>query len=422
MHITILTVGSRGDVQPFIALALGLRARGHEVQIATHSEFRAVAEEHQLGFVPIEGNPREWLDTERGLQWIESGLNLVRFFRGLHEFVAPVVRDFPRCLAACEGTDVLLYSTLAFSGPHIAEKLGIPSFPLMLQPTLPSGEFPSLLAWTKRRRPRWYNRLTFFLLEQGFHLATRSAVNHWRRAWGLSRDSILGNFHRQRQLRTPHFLGYSPSVLPKPADWGPHVHVTGYWFMPPDKQWQPAPELVAFLQQGPPPVYVGFGSVTLRNPAEFTRTIVSALEMAGQRGLLSRGWANLGGSTLPKTVMPINALPHEWLFPQLSAVVHHGGAGTTATGLRFGLPSIALPSFADQFLWGERTVALGASPTCLPFASVTVPALARAILAAVRDQHYRNAAQKISALIQAERGVENMVSAFERAMDRSTVV
>ncbi|HXP62667.1 MAG TPA: glycosyltransferase, partial [Dongiaceae bacterium] len=263
------------------------------------------------------------------------------------------------------------------------------------------------------------NLVTHFITEQTINLATRSVVNRWRRKeLGLPPEPLAGNVQRQRRRQVPHFLGYSQHVLPRPADWGENVHVTGYWFLPMHSDWQPPPAVVEFLQSGPPPVYVGFGSLSVRSPVEFTRLMVSALEMSGRRGLLSRGWGNLGGIPLPKTILKIDSIPHEWLFPQVAAVVHHGGCGTTAAGLRSGVPTITIPFFADQFLWAERVMALGAGPASIPYASLTAEKLAQAIRTATGDPAVRAAAQGVGSRLRAENGVENMVASFERCLKR----
>jgi len=331
--------------------------------------------------------------------------------------MAPVLESLPACLAACLRSDSILYSTLAIAGPHAGEKLGCPSFPLLLHPTYPTGEFPALMAWSGRQRPRMYNLVTHLMVDHVMNRVTRSAVNRWRQGeLRLPPVPLRGNEQRLRKRQIPHFMGYSRHVLPRPADWGEHVHVTGYWFLPMHQGWQPPPALVEFLQRGPPPVYVGFGSLTLRNPSALTRMIVSALEMSGHRGLLLRGWGNLGEIALPKTILTIDSIPHEWLFPQVAAVVHHGGSGTTAAGLRSGVPTITIPFFFDQSFWAKRVVALGAGPDFIPYSSLTAQKLAQAIRSATGDSAIKMAARQIASKLRAENGVENMVAVLERCL------
>jgi sterol 3beta-glucosyltransferase len=418
MHITIIAVGSLGDVQPYVALGLGLKSAGHHVQIATHSNFREFVENQGLGFAEVEGNPRQWLDTETGLDWIESGVGLLGFYRGLKKFMAPVLETLlPTSFTACQDTDLILYSSLAFSGPHIGEKLRRPSFPVMLQPVYPTGQFPSVLVYSRKKTGPLYNRLTHFITDQILHHSSRAGINRWRQAaLQLPPSPFLGNFRAQRQRRIPQFLGYSQCVLPRPPDWGDHVHVTGYWFMNHAQDWQPPADLLNFLQAGSPPVCIGFGSMPIRQPEVLARTVARALELSGRRGILLGGWGKLGAAGLPRTILQVNSLPHDWLFPRVAAVVHHGGAGTTAAAFRAGVPAIVTPFFADQFFWAERVVALGVGPEYIPCRQITADQLAAAIALATSDPAIKTRAHELSQKIAGENGVEKTVITLEQAL------
>jgi sterol 3beta-glucosyltransferase len=159
---------------------------------------------------------------------------------------------------------------------------------------------------------------------------------------------------------------YSSQVLPVPADYPPHVHVTGYWFLDQINQWQPPSDLVGFLEAGTPPVYVGFGSMSGTKAQEHANIVLEALAQTGQRGLLASGWGGLKATDLPGNIFMLEQAPHEWLFPQVSAVVHHGGAGTTAAGLRAGKPTVIVPLIADQPFWGNVIYRLGVGPQPIP--------------------------------------------------------
>jgi sterol 3beta-glucosyltransferase len=199
--------------------------------------------------------------------------------------------------------------------------------------------------------------------------------------------------------------GYSRHVLPPPADWGPDEHVTGYWFLDPEETWQPPADLAAFLAAGPPPVYIGFGSMGSRNPAASAQLALGALAASGQRGILASGWGGLRETDLPESVFMVRAVPHSWLFPQLAAVVHHGGAGTTAAGLRAGVPSLIVPFFGDQPFWGRRVAALGVGPDPLPRKRLSEDTLASAIRQAVGDAGMKVQAAAMAEKIRAEDGV-----------------
>jgi UDP:flavonoid glycosyltransferase YjiC (YdhE family) len=214
--------------------------------------------------------------------------------------------------------------------------------------------------------------------------------------------------------RDPVIYGYSPSVLPRPRDWPDFVHITGYWFLEQQTSWRPPPELIDFLQAGPPPVAIGFGSMNNRDPERTTEIVLQALERSKQRGILLTGWGGLPQSDLPDRVFKIDFVPHEWLFPRLGAIVHHGGAGTTAAALRSGVPSIGVPFFAIQPFWTEHAYRAGAGPRPIPRQKLTAANLADAIGLAVNDQSIRRRAAHLGELIRREHGVQRAVEIFQR--------
>ena len=407
MRILILAVGSRGDVQPCIAIGRALKARGHQVRFLTHGNFRDAIEGLGLGFLEAHGNPREWLESEPGLCWLESGLNPFAFFRGLKRFMRLVLANLPKTLEFYKDCDAILYTPLAIAGPHLGEKLGCPAFPLMFQPVYPTSAFPSFLLDPQGTAPRaraqnWfarnYNCLSYHVVEQGFNLVVRKQINGWRCSdLRLGSGAFFGEIARQRQRRVPHFLGWSEHVLPRPQEWTSQVHATGYWYLPPPETWQPPADLMAFLEQGPPPVYVGFGSLTLRNASNISDLVIKALGQAGCRGILSRGWGNLGQGAPSQSIFQIDSVPHEWLFPKLAAIVHHGGAGTTGASLRSGAPSVLVPFFCDQFLWANRVAELNAGPKAVPYAGLTVEKLAGAIRQSLTDPRLKERPAKSEA-------------------------
>jgi UDP:flavonoid glycosyltransferase YjiC (YdhE family) len=215
--------------------------------------------------------------------------------------------------------------------------------------------------------------------------------------------------------------GYSPAVIPKPPDWGEDTHVTGYWFLDPVEAWTPPAALVEFLEAGPPPVFVGFGSMSSRKPEETTALIVDALDRAGQRAILLSGWGGLEGARVPDTVFVVDAVPYSWLFPRVAAVVHHGGAGTTSAGLRAGVPSLVIPFFGDQPFWGRRVAALGVGPEPVPRRRLTAERLARALREAVTDEGMRQRAAELGARIRTEDGVGRAVAVLETLERRGAV-
>ena len=256
------------------------------------------------------------------------------------------------------------------SVPHVVEQLGIPALPTSLQPFLtPTRTFP-VVGMPALPLGGGYNRLTYVLAEAFVTLLLRGRINRWRtQTLGLPRYQGPGLFSALRQPGTPTLYGFSPTVLPKPADWGAHVHVTGYWFLPP-QEWQPPEALRRFLAAGPAPVYIGFGSIAYPNPSRLMQTVLEAIQHAKVRAIVASGWSGLQPNDLPDNVLLIDSAPHDWLFPRVAAAVHHGGAGTVAASLRAGLPSLVIPFMADQPIWGQRVHALGAGPPPIPAGAI----------------------------------------------------
>ncbi len=207
---------------------------------------------------------------------------------------------------------------------------------------------------------------------------------------------------------------YSPAILPHPADWPDSFHVAGYFFLDDPADWQPSPALSAFLEAGEPPVYFGFGSMSGRSPEKLASLILEALAKSGQRGLLLTGWGGLRAEQTPENVFVLESAPHSWLFPRMAAVVHHGGAGTTAEGLRAGVPEVIVPFAFDQFFWGARIQALGLGPEPIPQKRLSADRLARAISQAVTDSEMRQRAKSYGAAIRAEDGAARALEIIQR--------
>jgi UDP:flavonoid glycosyltransferase YjiC (YdhE family) len=248
---------------------------------------------------------------------------------------------------------------------------------------------------------------------------------NYRAADNLARRQVLkmapapfwGAFASLQQQKLPILYGYSPQVIPSPKDWSDFIHVTGYWFLESPSGWEPPIDLVNFLQSGPPPVYIGFGSMVNSQPGETTDLVLQALARTGQRGVLSAGWGGLKKAALPETVCMIDSIPFSWLFPQMAAVVHHGGAGTTSMGLRAGVPSIVIPFMGDQPFWGQRVFELGVGPRPIPLRRLTVDRLVEAMRCALSDTVMREKAARLGERIRAEAGIARAVEVIEKFMD-----
>lgn len=419
MHITITAVGSRGDVQPFVALGLGLQAHGHRVRIATHCIHAPMITGNGMDFASIEGNPRELLEGHIGQAWLKSGSNPLKFWRQYRKLAEKTVeKGLSDSLEACRGTDAVIYTFMGAGGYHVAEMMGVPHLMAVLQPLTRTREAPCI-AVPSLSLGRTYNWWTHLLTEQVAWQAGRSWVNRWRKeSLGLDPIPLRGVFSRFYADAEPFIYGFSEHVVPRPRDWPATHEITGYWFLDGQNSWSPPPGLLDFLSSGPKPVYIGFGSMAGQVAEELMDISIKAVTLAKQRAILLGGWATTVDRDLPDTVFAMDAAPHDWLFPQMAAVVHHGGAGTVAAGLRAGRPTLVVPFFGDQPYWGKRVHDLGAGPKPLPRKRLSGRKLAEAIVQAVSDPEIKRRTALLADKIQVENGVKNAVERVIKYLDR----
>ena len=426
MRIALVTLGSLGDVYPFVALGLGLQAAGHDVLVVTHTPFEQIVRERGLHFAPVDIDPRTLLEHEEGRSWLDTGGNALLFFRQFSRIAELLIRQaLVDCWHACQGTEAIVYSTIGFAiARPIAEKLGVPSFMAALYPVAPtrafaSPYFPAAPAWLPFGRG-YYNRQTHLLAMFAFWQLVRPVVNRaLREVLDIPPLSPGWLLSQVRQGRITVLYTYSPSVVPRPPDWGNWNHVTGYWFLDHQPNWQPPAGLVDFLASGPPPVYIGFGSMNSRSPQEMTEIVLKALARSRQRGILLTGWGGLSKADLPTEVFKVDEVAHDWLFPRVAAVVHHGGSGTTGAGLRAGIPTVIVPFFGDQPFWGRRVYELGVGPRPIPRKQLSVEWLADAISTAASDTNMRARAAALGERIRAENGAARAVEILGRYLQDS---
>jgi sterol 3beta-glucosyltransferase len=423
VRVRIITIGSQGDLRPYVALGRGLQAVGHDVRIATHPGFESLVRSFGLDFAPVSGDPREQEANPEVRALLDNGQNLVRWLRTIQEVDLPLMRQRLRdCWEACRDAEVIVASLLPYLfGYTIAKKLQIPlvrAFYFPLSPTRahPIDALPTWLPLGGR-----LNLASYHLQRQIIWRVARPWVaGACRDVLGfdtLPRSEPFGDLDRQQQLL---LYCYSSAVAPPPPDWGSWIHVTGYWFLDRPSDWTPPGDLVAFLKDGQPPVYVGgFGNMTNQDPGELARTVVHALAATKQRAVILTGWGGLRRSELPREIFAVDWVPFDWLLPHVAAVVHHGGAGTTAAGLRAGVPTVIVPFFLDQFFWGRRVHELGVGPPPIRRKHLNVGILADSIRVATTDAAMRQRAAALGEQIRAEDGVGRAVAAFERYMSEA---
>ena len=417
MRVTIIAYGSRGDVQPVLALAKGLAAAGWGVRLVASADFREWIERHGLEAAETSSTARDVMGSDDGRLWVDRGtrpLAQVRVMRRL------AMRTYPQMMReaweACRDADaVVSTATTEPFAVAMAERRGVPHVTALVAPAFVptrSGAATWLAPLPERTSALNY-AAGKLLAEAAFYRVMPDLVATFRReTLGLPRESIFRYAAEAR--RRPVLLGYSEHVVPHPPDWPPTFHTTGYWFLEDEDGWTPPPALVEFLEAGEPPVCVGFGSMTGRDPGALTRLVVDAVARSGRRALLLSGWGGLDDSALPPGVLRIAEAPHSWLFPRVAAVVHHGGSGTTAAALRAGRPMVVVPHLGDQPFWGVRMRALGVAPPPIARPKLTAEKLARAIRTVSSDEGMRRRADDLGRRIRAEDGVATAVRLLGR--------
>ncbi|MBN1428004.1 MAG: glycosyltransferase family 1 protein [Anaerolineae bacterium] len=379
MRITMMAIGSRGDVQPLVALGAGLLQAGHQVRLAAGDEFEGLVAGADLEFVPLGFNIQAIMQQHTD------------FFRFAHDITDSVLK-------ACDGKeDAIVATLLGVSTCQVARERGIPFFYVVPLPSLCTQDFPNPM-FPPFSLGRAYNRWTFNM-----------ANGFFARSYEYARCLF-------QEPRPPYLFCFSSHVVPRPSDWGEHAHVTGYWFLDHPVDWQPPRDLVDFLDAGPPPVCIGFGSMLDGHPKRVTDTVLDALARSKQRGVLVKGWGGLSQADLPSDVLMVDTVPFDWLFPRVAVAVHHGGAGTTSMALRAGIPSVVVPFGLDQPFWGRRVKSLGVGLGPIPLKRLTAERLSAAITVAATDEQMRVRAADLGARIRAEDGVGNAVRIIEQVI------
>lgn len=411
-RVAILTFGSRGDVQPFLALALALERLGARPVVGAHAVFRGLVEGRGVAYAELAGDPVAWMRSQARLRAMVRRPEVVGEARAFAEEWAPTIRTMlEQSTDLAEASDAIVFSHGALAGPHLHEALGKPSAFASLQPWDVTEEYPSVALRQRSRSPgalrRTLNRSSHWLGEQVVWFPWRWTVNRWRRQrLGLDGVPFLSTPWRRLRPDLVRVYAYSPYVAPPPRDWPPGRYVSGWWLLERSEGWRPPPELAAFLEAGEPPVYVGFGShLPARGLAQVEEAVDGVARRLGLRLVLAAGWAGLGGAgAASRERFVLTEAPHDWLFPRMRAVVHHGGAGTTGAAVHAGVPQVAVPAFFDQYHWSVRVEELGigarlASPRFGP--EGLEAALARALRPEVAER-----AAAVAELVRREPGAD----------------
>lgn len=415
MKITLLTYGSRGDVQPFLALACGLQAAGHTVTLAAPHRFTDFVEKRGIRCAPLAGDP-----DELSLLFNDAGGNAFRMVRAMQEHVLRIAPEVVKGVRqAMQGTECLVHSFAFTTGGHsFARELGIPDVSVQMFPVFaPTRRFPAI--GMPESRLGWLNYFSHWFSTQVFWHAGNAGYYRLRRNAPADFPAWLYWPFTPTPDRplTPLIFAISPAALESPPEWNqPHIHLAGYFFLD-EPDYQPPEALSRFLEAGEPPVCITFGSMVNRGVGRIGAAILEAVQRTGRRAIFLIGWGGWRPEAPPETCLFLEAAPHDWLFPRCRAVVHHGGAGTTAAGLRSGAPSIVVPHAADQPFWGSRVAAIGAGPRPIPVNRLTTENLAQALEQA-ETEAIRNRAAEIGRRIRSEDGVVQAVALIEKQAAR----
>ncbi|KAF2025017.1 UDP-Glycosyltransferase/glycogen phosphorylase [Setomelanomma holmii] len=441
LNIAIHICGSRGDVQPFVPIAKLLQAppHGHRVRICTHPAFKDFVEENGIEFFSIGGDPEALMaymvknpGLLPGMESIKAG-DIAKRRKEMAEMFEDTWRS---CIEAGDGmgkrltaidvddNDDLFIADAIIANPpsmghiHCAEKLGIPLHIVFTMPWSPTKAFHHPLAAMEYGEldTSVANYFSFAVMELLTWQGLGDLINRFRtRTLKLDPISPLWGFQLLQRLRVPHSYLWSQTLIPKPSDWSSHLNITGFSFLKLGSSYSPPEDLIAFLEKGPTPVYIGFGSIVVDDPARLTKLIFEAVNKAGVRAIVSKGWGGMGAGDVPENVYLIGNCPHDWLFQHVSCVVHHGGAGTTAAGIALGKPTVVVPFFGDQPFWGQMIARAGAGPKPIPYKQMTPDSLAASIRFALKDE-VKEAVEGMAFQISQEDGAAGTVQDFEEAL------
>jgi len=421
MQVAIITIGTRGDIQPYIALGQGLQAAGYEVKVVTFQAFESFVRSSGLDFAAVSGDLASLMTMDWTQSQIESGgKSMGSLGRVAQDAEGLLVQLMTDCLQACQGAEVVMGSVVGgLAGQAVAQKLGVSYWSVYLQPLDRTIAFPNSFSLFPMP-PRWllvgkraYNWTTHVFSARLFWLLFGKVLNR-------ARQKALHLAAFSRKQRYPTLYGYSPTVLPKPANWDERITVTGYWFLDQAETWEPPGALEQFLASGAPPISIGFGSMAGRSAKKVLPLFLEAAFRSGQRVVLLAKREDVEGLEMSENVFCIESVPHDWLFPRMAAVVHHGGAGTTGAAFRAGVPQIVLPFIADQHFWAQRIAELGVGPEPLKHKKLSVEQALQAVRTVMQDKAMLKRAGKLGEQVQQEHGVEEAVQAFGRAMRQAS--
>ena len=414
--ITILCSGSRGDFQPYIALAQQLKKLGKDVRITGSRSFEGFIRSYGIDVYPIEADIETLKVDPKLLKDAGSSdnpLKMLLTFNKMKEYGIYMVNDFYN---ACIGSELIIYHPGCSIGYFAAQKFGIPSILASPFPMHKTKEYLSVVMYGKTKPNMLSKKISYALIQEMLWMASKASVKgFWKKNFGKLPDNFGCPFERHTDKNHPAIVSCSNFVFKKPDDWNTNIYQSGYWFVEESTDYIPSNELSDFLNTGEKPIYIGFGSMTsLEGYEDLTRIVVEAIIKSGKRGII----CGMGRpSNLPQNIIAIDSIPHTWLFDKVSAVCHHGGAGTTAAGFRAGIPSIIVPFSNDQFAWAHRTYDLRVGSKPIPKKELSSDKLADAINFALTDKIVANA-KTLGQNIATENGAVECAQIIVKCLER----
>lgn len=427
LSIAILVAGTRGDVQPFIAIGQRLQRDGHRVRLATHAVFRNFVESNGLEFYPLGGDPKELIAymVRTGGKLLPTRVDqLLEDVPKKRQMLQEIIESTWRaCTEKDPGrpdgspftAEAIIANPPVYGHVHVAEALHVPLQMVFTMPWSPTRAFPHAMANLDfERRGTLQNYLSYGVVDALIWAGTSDLISSFREeTLGLPGLRVGHGPGLLNDGLVPFCYLWSPDLVSRPGDWGDHIDVADFVFFDQAADYRPPDDLLSFLERGAPPIFVGFGSCVVEHPEELTQTICDALQRAGRRGIVSAGWGGLGAAAPPEHIHLIDECPHDWLFPRCAAVCHHGGAGTTAAGLRAGRPTIVVPFFGDQPFWAAMVERTGAGPKPVPIGELTVERLAEAFRTCDTPE-VRSRADAIGSSLRSADGADLAVKSFYR--------
>ena len=413
MRFSMICIGSTGDVRPYVFLGKELTRRGHDVGICAFEDFRGLIEEAGMRFLPLTGDVRNLMS--RLMKPGTSGIGyLMQVKQGLHSMLVPFLADLE---AACSDCDAIISTYLGMVIHSMAEVRRVPFIQTHYFPMDPTSAMPISSAPGQRAGKGW-NLMTYQLAYLLISTMEMLYLADWRKEQGMAprkmsrKPAYMINGHT-----IPVLYAISPLLMPRPCSWRENIHMTGFWLGEGEADYTPDPALQAFLEAGEKPVYIGFGSMTSGDMGETLEIVLEAIQKSGVRAIISKGW---GDVEIPEqeNVFLVDYVPHEWLFDHVAAVVHHGGAGTTATGVLARKPTLIIPFGGDQPFWAMRVRMLGLGPKPIRREKLTAVKLSKALHNLVTVKSYQVATREVGERLRNENGKVIAANIIEHEVEK----